>query len=79
MALALTLPLKDDYGHSMTIHLDAIEDADDNELLSQLKQYLPDERFRKDLKALMSNTVKREWHNLVLQNGLTEQSELEDE
>ena len=74
MALALRYPLKDDYGHSMTIHLEAIEEADDNELLSQLKQYLPDERFRKDLKNLMSNAVKREWYNLVLQNGVTEQT-----
>lgn len=79
MALCLIIPLKDDYGQSMTLHLEAIESANDNELLNQLKQYLPDERFKKDLKALMSNAIRSEWNNLVLESRLTEQREAEEE
>lgn len=68
--LNLTLPLLDDYGASMTPHLESIETADENELLEQLKQYVSDEHFKKDLKALMAKAIRKDWDELILKARL---------
>lgn len=73
--LNLKIPLLDDYGASMTPHFEAIETADENELLEQLKQYVLDEHFKKDLKALMARAIRRDWDAIVLQGRLKEQEE----
>ena len=73
--LNLKYPLLDDYGSSMKSHLEAIETADDSEVLEQLKQYTSDAIFNRELKALMGNAIRREWNAIVLQGRLKEQQE----
>ncbi|CAB4139602.1 hypothetical protein UFOVP338_61 [uncultured Caudovirales phage] len=68
--LNLKLPLLDDYGASMTPHLEDIETADENELLEQLKQYVSDEHFKKNLKALMTKAIRKDWDELILKAQL---------
>ena len=73
--LNLKSPLLDDYGSSMKSHLEAIETADEKELLQQLKQYISDDKFKRELKTLMGKAIRREWNTIVLQGRLKEQEE----